>query len=102
MTKTSRMFFAWASILSVAQMAIGGILPEWQAIGDDASANAVIRCGAGQPPVKYADLTRKGSVELPVDGPRNRVQWDFRLPFDLTKAGELAFDLGIDDLAGIT
>lgn len=102
MTKTSRMFFAGASILSVAQMAIGGILPEWQAIGDDASANAVIRRGAGQPPVKYADLTRKGSVELPVDGPRNRVQWDFRLPFDLTKAGELSFDLRIDDLAGIT
>ncbi len=102
MTMTWRMFFVGASILAVAQMAMGGILPEWQAIGDDASANAVVRCGAGQPPVRYGDLTRKGSVELPVAGPRKRVLWDFALPFDFTKADELSFDLRIDDLSGIT
>ncbi len=102
MAMTWRMFLAGVSILASVQMAMGGILPEWQAIGDDASANAVIRRGVGQPPVRYGDLTRKGSVELPAAGPQKRVQWDFALPFDFTKAEELSFDLRIDDLSGIT
>ena len=91
-----------AATAFAAGSAVGDILPTWQAIGDDASANAVVTCGVGQPPVKYADLTRKGSVELPVAGPHNRVQWDFALPFDFTKANALTFDLRIDDLTGIT
>lgn len=96
-----RPLFAACATLLLAGMAVADILPAWRAIGDDASANAVIRRGAGQPPVRYADLTRRGSVELPVAGPDHRVLWDFSLPFDFTKADELSFDLRIDDLSGI-
>lgn len=93
--------FAVCAAFLWAGASAADVLPAWRAIGDDASANAVIRCGAGQPPVRYADLTRRGSVELPVAGPDNRVLWDFSLPFDFMKADELSFDLRVDDLSGI-
>ena len=77
----------------------GEVMDAWRAIGDDASANACIACGVGQPPVRYGDLTRKGSVELPVEGPRARVQWDFRLPCDLSRAQGIEFDIRCDALS---
>lgn len=92
---------AFAAVFA-AETVVGEILPSWSAIGNDAGANAVVTCGDHQPPVKYADLTRKVGVELPVSGPRKRVRWDFALPFDFTQANALTFDLRIDDFAGIT
>lgn len=81
---------------------LGGIMPAWRAIGDDASANACIVRGPGQPPVRYGDLTRKGSVELPVDGPNASVRWDFMLPCDLSNAKGVEFDIRCDDVSGLT
>lgn len=77
-----------------------GLMPMWSAIGDDASANSCIVCGPGQPPVRYGDLTRKGSVELPVDGPNASVRWDFLLPCDLSNAKGVEFDIRCDDVSG--
>ena len=88
-------------LLLVASSRADEVLPAWKAIGDDASANAVVRRGAGQPPVRYGDLTRKGSVELPADGPRPRVEWDFKLPCDLSQARGVSFDFRCDDVSGL-
>ena len=79
----------------------GDVMPGWKAIGDDASANACVVRGHGQPPVRYGDLVRKGSVELPVDGPNAIVRWDFMLPCDLSNAKGVEFDIRCDDMAGI-
>ena len=76
----------------------GEVMPRWREIGDDASANEVVVCGAGQSPVRYGDLIRKGSVELPVDGPNGKVQWDFKLPCDLSKSQGIEFDILCDDM----
>ena len=84
---------------SAGSVSTDRIMPVWCAIGDDASANACIVRGQGQPPVRYGDLTRKGSVELPVDGPNARVQWDFRLPCDLSNARGVEFDIRCDDVS---
>ena len=51
--------------------------------------------------MKYGDLTRKGSVELPVAGPSPRVQWDFKVNCDLSSREGIAFDFRLDDLTGI-
>lgn len=77
------------------------VMPGWVAIGDDASANACVVCGPGQPPVRYGDLIRKGSVDLPVDGPNATVRWDFRLPCDLSSAKGVEFDIRCDDVTGL-
>ncbi|MBQ3340637.1 MAG: family 10 glycosylhydrolase [Kiritimatiellae bacterium] len=77
------------------------VMATWRAIGDDASANACIVRGPGQPPVRYGDLTRKGSVELPVDGPNASVKWDFLLPCDLSNAKGVEFDFRCDDVSGL-
>lgn len=92
-------------VFSVSLMActssIAEVMPVWRMIGDDASANACIVRGNGQPPVRYGDLFRKGSVELPVDGPNATVRWDFLLPCDLSNAKGVEFDIRCDDLTGI-
>ena len=77
------------------------VMPGWAAIGDDASANACVVRGHGQPPVRYGDLVRKGSVELPVDGPGAIVRWDFMLPCDLSNAKGVEFDIRCDDVSGL-
>ena len=87
------------AVVSVEGPVLAEVMPAWRAIGDDASANACIVRGQGQSPVRYGDLTRKGSVELPVDGPAPRVQWDFRLPCDLSKAQGVEFDFRCDDVS---
>ena len=88
-------------LLVAASSRADEVMPAWKAIGDDASANAVVRRGAGQSPVRYGDLTRKGSVELPADGPRPRVEWDFKLPCDLSQARGVSFDFRCDDVSGL-
>ena len=90
------------SLTLLASMPLtAGVMPGWEAIGDDASANACIVRGSGQPPVKYGDLVRKGSVELPVDGPRADVAWNFMLPCDLSNAKGVEFDIRCDDITGL-
>ena len=91
--------------LSLALLAstpsVADVMPGWGAIGDDASANACVVCGPGQPPVRYGDLIRKGSVDLPVDGPNATVRWDFMLPCDLSSAKGVEFDIRCDDVTGL-
>ena len=94
---TNRYLGMGLSVVCFLSTTAGEVMPAWREIGDDASANQLIVRGAGQPPVKYGDLSRKGSVELPVDGPRPRVQWDFKLPCDLTKALGVEFDFRCDN-----
>ena len=92
---------AFSLALLVSMPLTAGVMPGWEAIGDDASANACIVRGSGQPPVKYGDLVRKGSVELPVDGPSASVWWDFILPCDLSNATGVEFDIRCDDITGL-
>ena len=92
---------AFSLALLVSMPLTAGVMPGWEAIGDDASANACIVRGSGQPPVKYGDLIRKGSVELPVDGPRADVAWNFMLPCDLSNAKGVEFDIRCDDITGL-
>ena len=87
----------WVLSMSLNAM----VMPRWGAIGDDASANACVVRGDGQPPVRYGDLIRKGSVELPVDGPNATVRWDFLLPCDLSNAKGVEFDIRCDDVTGL-
>ena len=64
--KTSRGLKAYValSLTWVLSMSLNAmVMPRWGAIGDDASANACVVRGDGQPPVRYGDLIRKGSVD---------------------------------------
>lgn len=102
--KTSRGLKAYValSLTWVLSMSLNAmVMPRWGAIGDDASANACVVRGDGQPPVRYGDLIRKGSVELPVDGPNATVRWDFLLPCDLSNAKGVEFDIRCDDVTGL-
>lgn len=87
-------------LLAIAQLD-AEVMAGWRAIGDDASANACVVRGKGQPPVRYGDLMRKGSVDLPVDGPNATVRWDFMLPCDLSDAKGVEFDIRCDDVTGL-
>ena len=92
---------AFSLALLVGMPLTAGVMPGWEDIGDDASANARVVRGQGQPPVKYGDLLRKGSVELPVDGPNASVLWDFMLPCDLSNAKGVEFDILCNDIIGL-
>jgi hypothetical protein len=80
---------------------IAEVMSAWREIGDDASANACIVPRQGQSPVRYGDLPRKGSVDMPIDGPNATVRWDFLLPCDLSNAKGVEFDIRCDDITDI-